>query len=78
MAEILGVCLNDVFNCFDPKKVYQIDVTRLSPFKVATKIIDKLKNKTLKSEVIDWMEKIIEDDNVKLLFKYEKILSTTS
>ena len=78
MAEILGVCLNDVFNYFDPKKVYQIDATKLSPLKVATKIIDKLENKTLKSEVIDWMEKIIEDGNIKLLFKYEKILSATS
>lgn len=78
MAEILGVCLNDVLNYFDPKKVFQIDVTKINPFEVATKIIDKLENGKMMSEEIDWMKKIIEDDNVKLLSKYEKILSTTS
>lgn len=76
MAEILGVCLNDVLNYFDPKKVYQIDATKLSSIEVATKIIDKLRNKNLKSEKIDWMAKIIEDDDTKLLLKCEKILST--
>ena len=68
-SEALGIILHDAVTKFGEEKIIQINVTGKSIEEITKKIIDSI-NGRIKSDDVDWLSSIVEENELKEFFAY--------